>query len=80
VPGGAQAVGEHVERCPIRHPQRGVRLARRRERLLDADVEAGREPDAAAGAQRLGLRDLLERASQPGGAATWTWSRRGITR
>ena len=41
-----------------------MRLPRRRERLLEADVElaasAEREPDAAAGAQRLGLLDLLQ--------------------
>ena len=38
-----------------------MRLARRRERLLDADVQllrAGAEPDAAAAADRLGLRQL----------------------
>ena len=39
-----------------------MRLARRRERLLDADVQllrAGAEPAAAAGPERLGLRQLL---------------------
>jgi hypothetical protein len=45
-----------------------VRLARRRERILDADVElaAAREcePGAAARAQRLRLLELLE-AEQP---------------
>ena len=64
-----------------------MRLARGRERLLDPDVQllrAGAEPAAAARPDRLGLRQLLhpeqaavERArlsSQPGGAATWTWS------
>ena len=43
-------------------------LPRRRERLLDADVQLLRpdpEPDPAAGAQRLGLLELLE-AEQPG--------------
>jgi len=41
-----------------------VRLPRRRERLLDADVELAaapeREPGATARAQRLGLLDLLQ--------------------
>jgi hypothetical protein len=41
-----------------------MRLPCPRERLLDADVKlaaaAEREPGAAAGAQRLGLLDLLE--------------------
>jgi hypothetical protein len=41
-----------------------VRLARRRERILDADVELAaareREPGAAARAQRLRLLELLE--------------------
>jgi lipopolysaccharide/colanic/teichoic acid biosynthesis glycosyltransferase len=40
-----------------------MRLPRRHERILDAEVQllvAGAEPDAAAGADRLGLRHLLE--------------------
>jgi hypothetical protein len=45
-----------------------VRLARRRERILDADVELAVarecEPGAAARAQRLRLLELLE-AEQP---------------
>ncbi len=62
-------------------------LACGRERLLDPDVQllgAGAKPAASAAADRLGLRQLLhpeqaavERArlvSQPGGAATCTWS------
>jgi hypothetical protein len=42
-----------------------MRLSRRRERFLDADMELSaaveREPDAAARAQWLGLLDLLQR-------------------
>jgi hypothetical protein len=54
-------------------------LAGRGERLLDADVEllrANVEPDPAALAKRLGSPPKNERASasQPGGAAIWTWS------
>ena len=40
-----------------------MRLARRSELLLDADVQLLRsdpEPDPAAGAERLGLLELLE--------------------
>jgi hypothetical protein len=41
-----------------------MRLLRGRERILDADMElatsAQHEPDPAAGAQRLGLLDLLQ--------------------
>lgn len=46
------------------HPERGMRLAGRGERLLDAYVElvaaAEREPGASSGAQRLRLLELLQ--------------------
>jgi hypothetical protein len=45
-------------------PERRMCLARRRERVFDADMELAastkREPDAATRAQRLGLLDLLQ--------------------
>ena len=77
-----------------RDGERGVRLARRRERLLDADVQlllAAGEPHAAACAQPLracgprrgpaGRRRTRRAASsQPGGAASCTWSMPRITR
>ncbi len=59
----ARAQGREVGRDESR-----VRLACRRERVLDAEVEllrAGPEPHASARADRLRLRDLFE-AEQPG--------------
>ena len=50
-----------------------MRLPRRRERVLDADVEltavGEREPDAPAGAQRFGLLDLRQPEEVPEEAA-----------
>ena len=59
---GLEAACEFVE-LPGRQAERGVRLARRRERLLDTDMElaaAEREPGTAAGTQLLRLLQLLQ--------------------
>ncbi len=59
-PLAGQTRGEFVE---VGGHEAGVRLERRDERLLDADVQflaAGSEPATAAGRKRLGLRQLFE--------------------
>jgi hypothetical protein len=60
---GFEPTGETVELFGCK-PKCGMRLPRRGEGVLDADVELSasreREPHAAAGAQWLGLFDLLE--------------------
>ena len=80
--------GPRGRRGPRAAPARRMGLARRRERILHADVELLRarpEPDAPARAQRLGLLDLgqaeelAEEAARLGLTAAWpascTWSR-----
>jgi len=64
-PGGAQTVGQRGE---VVGDEARVRLARRSERLLDADVEllgAGPEPAAAPRGERLRLGDLRSPSSPP---------------
>jgi hypothetical protein len=60
---GFQAARELVQ-LRRRDAESRVRLARGRERFLDADVQLAisreREPDSAAGPQRLRLLELLE--------------------
>ena len=93
---GIESSGSTTIPAPFSRAERAWRDRRRRGRDapcgpgrtgLDADVQllrAGPEPAAAARAQRLRLRQLLQ-AEQPaverarlrlaaGGAATWTWS------
>ena len=60
--GVQEPLRESIELAPV-ESKRGMRLLRRREGILDADVQlliSERKPDAASRLERLGLLDLLE--------------------